>query len=60
MQYINFQEMLSIAAMLVVPQCFVIQSGSPRKFEHCRKKLAATAGDHFTLLNIYNEFCRCE
>ncbi|XP_053701539.1 putative pre-mRNA-splicing factor ATP-dependent RNA helicase DHX32 isoform X1 [Synchiropus splendidus] len=50
-------EMLTIAAMLSAPSCFL---DSPAGLNHevalCHRKFQHPDGDHFTLINIYNAF----
>ncbi|XP_054898573.1 putative pre-mRNA-splicing factor ATP-dependent RNA helicase DHX32 [Poeciliopsis prolifica] len=50
-------EMLTIAAMLSAPSCFLRPAGSMTQeaFE-CQRKFQHPEGDHFTLINIYNAF----
>ncbi|XP_053306917.1 putative pre-mRNA-splicing factor ATP-dependent RNA helicase DHX32 isoform X2 [Spea bombifrons] len=50
-------EMLTLAAMVTAPNCFL---SPPQEAEAdvsvCRTKYLHAAGDHFTLINIYNEY----
>uniref|UniRef100_A0A8C7YW61 DEAH (Asp-Glu-Ala-His) box polypeptide 32a n=1 Tax=Oryzias sinensis TaxID=183150 RepID=A0A8C7YW61_9TELE len=50
-------EMLTIAAMLSAPSCFLKpSSGTTHEAARCRGKFQHPEGDHFTLINIYNAF----
>ncbi|KAM3859876.1 DEAD/H (Asp-Glu-Ala-Asp/His) box polypeptide 32a [Diretmus argenteus] len=50
-------EMLTIAAMLSAPSCFLEPpAGMTHEAVHCHRKFQHTEGDHFTLINIYNAF----
>ncbi|XP_011486564.2 DEAD/H (Asp-Glu-Ala-Asp/His) box polypeptide 32a isoform X1 [Oryzias latipes] len=50
-------EMLTIAAMLSAPSCFLKpSSGTTLEAARCRGKFQHPEGDHFTLINIYNAF----
>ncbi|XP_048362219.1 putative pre-mRNA-splicing factor ATP-dependent RNA helicase DHX32 isoform X2 [Sphaerodactylus townsendi] len=51
------EEMLTIAAMVTAPGCFV---NPPQESEEiavtCRQKFLHPAGDHFTLINVYKAY----
>ncbi|KAK5906120.1 hypothetical protein CgunFtcFv8_002011 [Champsocephalus gunnari] len=50
-------EMLTIAAMLSAPSCFVEPpTGMTHEAAQCHRKFQHPEGDHFTLINIYNAF----
>ncbi|XP_072229303.1 DEAD/H (Asp-Glu-Ala-Asp/His) box polypeptide 32a [Leuresthes tenuis] len=50
-------EMLTIAAMLSAPSCFLESSADmSHKAVQCHRKFQHPEGDHFTLINIYNAF----
>ncbi|XP_032429827.1 DEAD/H (Asp-Glu-Ala-Asp/His) box polypeptide 32a [Xiphophorus hellerii] len=50
-------EMLTIAAMLSAPSCFLQPAGSmTQEAFKCQRKFQHPEGDHFTLINIYNAF----
>ncbi|XP_066521709.1 DEAD/H (Asp-Glu-Ala-Asp/His) box polypeptide 32a [Hoplias malabaricus] len=54
-------EVLTIAAMLAAPSCFVEPPlGMEREAIQCYTKLYHPEGDHFTLINIYNAFKRSQ
>ncbi|XP_018554812.1 DEAD/H (Asp-Glu-Ala-Asp/His) box polypeptide 32a isoform X1 [Lates calcarifer] len=50
-------EMLTIAAMLSAPSCFLKPPGGmTHEAVQCYRKFQHPEGDHFTLINIYNAF----
>ncbi|XP_006630576.1 putative pre-mRNA-splicing factor ATP-dependent RNA helicase DHX32 [Lepisosteus oculatus] len=50
-------EMLTIAAMLTAPGCFLEPPvGSQQAALHCHMKFQHPEGDHFTLINVYNAY----
>ncbi|KAM4623602.1 DEAD/H (Asp-Glu-Ala-Asp/His) box polypeptide 32a [Polymixia lowei] len=50
-------EMLTIAAMLSAPSCFLEPpAGMAHEAVQCHRKFQHHEGDHFTLINIYNAF----
>ncbi|KAL3096472.1 hypothetical protein niasHT_029831 [Heterodera trifolii] len=49
-------EILSIVAMLSVPQCFVRPNDAKRAADEAKKRFAHVDGDHLTLLNVYHAF----
>uniref|UniRef100_A0A672S6L8 Putative pre-mRNA-splicing factor ATP-dependent RNA helicase DHX32 n=1 Tax=Sinocyclocheilus grahami TaxID=75366 RepID=A0A672S6L8_SINGR len=50
-------EMLTIAAMLTAPSCFIEPPvGMATEVMRCHMKFQHPEGDHFTLINIYNTF----
>ncbi|KAG8008621.1 ATP-dependent RNA helicase DQX1 [Nibea albiflora] len=50
-------EMLTIAAMLTAPSCFLEPpAGMTHEAVQCHRKFQHPEGDHFTLINIYNAF----
>ncbi|MGH0152668.1 UNVERIFIED_CONTAM: hypothetical protein FKN15_062922 [Acipenser sinensis] len=50
-------EMLTIAAMLTAPNCFLEPpSGSEQLALTCHMKFQHSEGDHFTLINVYNAY----
>ncbi|XP_076856105.1 DEAD/H (Asp-Glu-Ala-Asp/His) box polypeptide 32a [Brachyhypopomus gauderio] len=56
-QFDCVSEVLTIAAMLAAPSCFVEPPvGMETEAMQCRMKLHHPEGDHFTLINIYNAF----
>ncbi|XP_067225845.1 DEAD/H (Asp-Glu-Ala-Asp/His) box polypeptide 32a isoform X2 [Chanodichthys erythropterus] len=54
-------EMLTIAAMLAAPSCFIEPPvGMVTEVMRCHMKFQHPEGDHFTLINIYNTFKRSQ
>ncbi|TMS22629.1 Putative pre-mRNA-splicing factor ATP-dependent RNA helicase DHX32 [Larimichthys crocea] len=54
-------EMLTIAAMLTAPSCFLEPpAGITHEAVQCHRKFQHPEGDHFTLINIYNGFKRSQ
>ncbi|XP_061665619.1 DEAD/H (Asp-Glu-Ala-Asp/His) box polypeptide 32a [Syngnathoides biaculeatus] len=52
-------EMLTVAAMLSAPNCFVEPpTGRTLEAWQCRRKFQHHEGDHFTLINVYSAFDR--
>ncbi|TKR77701.1 hypothetical protein L596_018623 [Steinernema carpocapsae] len=49
-------EILSIVAMLSVPQCFVRPNEMRRQADEAKNRFAHIDGDHLTLLNVYHAF----
>ncbi|XP_052269693.1 putative pre-mRNA-splicing factor ATP-dependent RNA helicase PRP1 isoform X4 [Dreissena polymorpha] len=49
-------EILSITAMLSVPQCFVRPTELRKVADECKMRFAHIDGDHLTLLNVYHAF----
>jgi pre-mRNA-splicing factor ATP-dependent RNA helicase DHX15/PRP43 len=49
-------EILSITAMLSVPQCFVRPNEFRREADEAKSRFAHVDGDHLTLLNVYHSF----
>ncbi|CAN7129145.1 unnamed protein product [Brassica rapa subsp. narinosa] len=50
-------EILSISAMLSVPNCFVRPRGEAQKAaDEARARFGHTDGDHLTLLNVYHDY----
>ncbi|ESO90300.1 hypothetical protein LOTGIDRAFT_206726 [Lottia gigantea] len=49
-------EILSITAMLSVPQCFVRPSEVKKAADEAKMRFAHIDGDHLTLLNVYHAF----
>ncbi|XP_013118522.1 ATP-dependent RNA helicase DHX15 homolog [Stomoxys calcitrans] len=49
-------EILSITAMLSVPQCFVRPNEAKKAADEAKKRFAHVDGDHLTLLNVYHAF----
>ncbi|KAG8033861.1 hypothetical protein G9C98_008342 [Cotesia typhae] len=49
-------EILSITAMLSVPQCFVRPNEAKKAADDAKMKFAHIDGDHLTLLNVYHAF----
>lgn len=49
-------EILSITAMLSVPQCFVRPSDQQKAADDAKIKFTHEFGDHLTLLNVYHAF----
>ncbi|NXU53255.1 DQX1 helicase, partial [Turnix velox] len=50
-------EMLTIAAMVTAPNCFLhTPPGTEEIAQTCWRKFSHPAGDHFTLINIFNGF----
>ncbi|XP_061763540.1 DEAD/H (Asp-Glu-Ala-Asp/His) box polypeptide 32a isoform X2 [Nerophis ophidion] len=54
-------EMLTVAAMLSAPSCFLEPPSSvTHEAVQCRRKFRHPEGDHFTLINVYNAFKRSQ
>ncbi|KAL7736499.1 hypothetical protein ACLKA6_019696 [Drosophila palustris] len=49
-------EILSITAMLSVPQCFVRPNEAKKIADEAKMRFAHIDGDHLTLLNVYHAF----
>ncbi|KAH8371838.1 hypothetical protein KR093_009054, partial [Drosophila rubida] len=49
-------EILSITAMLSVPQCFVRPNEAKKVADEAKMRFAHIDGDHLTLLNVYHAF----
>ena len=49
-------EILSIAAMLSVPQCFVRPNEQKKAADDAKQRFSHIDGDHLTLLNVYHAF----
>ncbi|XP_069755803.1 putative pre-mRNA-splicing factor ATP-dependent RNA helicase DHX32 isoform X3 [Narcine bancroftii] len=50
-------EVLTVAAMVTAPCCFVGSSSNPVEVAHsCQRKFFHPEGDHFTLINVYTAF----
>ncbi|EYC25776.1 hypothetical protein Y032_0011g1377 [Ancylostoma ceylanicum] len=49
-------EILTITAMLSVPNCFVLPNEMKKEADEAKARFAHVDGDHLTLLNIYNAF----
>ncbi|KAI1721332.1 helicase associated domain (HA2) domain-containing protein [Ditylenchus destructor] len=49
-------EILSITAMLSVPQCFVRPNEMKKQADEAKARFAHIDGDHLTLLNVYHAF----
>ncbi|XP_039282259.1 putative pre-mRNA-splicing factor ATP-dependent RNA helicase PRP1 [Nilaparvata lugens] len=49
-------EILSITAMLSVPQCFVRPNEAKKPADDAKLRFAHIDGDHLTLLNVYHAF----
>ncbi|GFR73815.1 pre-mRNA-splicing factor ATP-dependent RNA helicase DHX15 [Elysia marginata] len=49
-------EVLSITAMLSVPQCFVRPMEAKKAADEAKMRFAHIDGDHLTLLNVYHAF----
>ncbi|XP_011200932.1 putative pre-mRNA-splicing factor ATP-dependent RNA helicase PRP1 [Bactrocera dorsalis] len=49
-------EILSITAMLSVPQCFVRPNEAKKPADEAKMRFAHIDGDHLTLLNVYHAF----
>jgi HrpA-like RNA helicase len=49
-------EVLSITAMLSVPQCFVRPNETKKAADDAKTRFAHIDGDHLTLLNVYHAF----
>lgn len=49
-------EILSITAMLSVPQCFVRPSEAKKAADEAKMRFAHIDGDHLTLLNVYHAY----
>lgn len=49
-------EILSITAMLSVPQCFVRPNELQKQSDEAKARFAHIDGDHLTLLNVYHAF----
>ena len=55
-QYSCSNEILSITAMLSVPQCFLRPKEAQRAADEAKARFAHLDGDHLTLLNAYHAF----
>ncbi|XP_062572241.1 putative pre-mRNA-splicing factor ATP-dependent RNA helicase PRP1 [Saccostrea cucullata] len=53
-------EILSITAMLSVPQCFVRPTEMKKTADEAKMRFAHIDGDHLTLLNVYHAFKQCQ
>ncbi|XP_077407321.1 DEAD/H (Asp-Glu-Ala-Asp/His) box polypeptide 32a isoform X2 [Vanacampus margaritifer] len=54
-------EMLTVAAMLSAPTCFLEpRSGMSHEASQCHRKFQHREGDHFTLINIFDAFKRSQ
>ncbi|KAK7071053.1 Pre-mRNA-splicing factor ATP-dependent RNA helicase dhx15 [Halocaridina rubra] len=49
-------EILSVTAMLSVPQCFVRPNEAKKAADEAKMRFAHIDGDHLTLLNVYHAF----
>jgi pre-mRNA-splicing factor ATP-dependent RNA helicase DHX15/PRP43 len=49
-------EILSITAMLSVPQCFMRPNEAKKQADEAKARFAHIDGDHLTLLNVYHAF----
>ncbi|KAF7255292.1 hypothetical protein EG68_07078 [Paragonimus skrjabini miyazakii] len=49
-------EVLSITAMLSVPQCFVRPAEAKKSADEAKMRFAHIDGDHLTMLNVYHAF----
>ncbi|KAG5452444.1 Pre-mRNA-splicing factor ATP-dependent RNA helicase dhx15, variant 2 [Clonorchis sinensis] len=49
-------EVLSITAMLSVPQCFVRPADAKKSADEAKMRFAHIDGDHLTMLNVYHAF----
>jgi HrpA-like RNA helicase len=52
-------EMLSIAAMLSIPNVFLRPNDQRKQADEAKAKFAHPDGDHLTLLNVYHAFKAC-
>merc|ERR1719193_616209 len=55
-EYQCSNEILSIVAMLSVPQCFVRPNEAKKASDDSKLRFAHIDGDHLTLLNVYHAF----
>jgi len=55
-EYSCSNEILSITAMLSVPQCFLRPNDARKQADEAKMKFAHIDGDHLTLLNVYHAF----
>ena len=55
-EYNCSNEILSITAMLSVPQCFVRPNEAKKAADDSKLRFAHIDGDHLTLLNVYHAF----
>ncbi|XP_064419625.1 pre-mRNA-splicing factor ATP-dependent RNA helicase DHX15 isoform X3 [Latimeria chalumnae] len=55
-EYNCSNEILSITAMLSVPQCFVRPTDAKKAADEAKMRFAHIDGDHLTLLNVYHAF----
>lgn len=53
-------EVLTIVAMLSVPQCFMRPPDARKAADEAKQQFAHIDGDHTTLLNVFNAFKQCE
>ncbi|KAJ0256913.1 DEAD/DEAH box helicase domain-containing protein [Hirschfeldia incana] len=52
------EEILTLSAMLSVPNCFKRPREEAQKADRARGKFAVSHGDHFTLIKVYDEYKR--
>ncbi|CAG0916978.1 unnamed protein product [Notodromas monacha] len=55
-EYNCSNEILSITAMLSVPQCFIRPAETKKAADEAKMRFAHIDGDHLTLLNVYHAF----
>ncbi|CAK8675524.1 unnamed protein product [Clavelina lepadiformis] len=55
-EYNCSNEILSITAMLSVPQCFVRPGDAKKQADEAKMKFAHIDGDHLTMLNVYHAY----
>ena len=55
-EYNCSNEILSVTAMLSVPQCFVRPNEAKKAADDSKLRFAHIDGDHLTLLNVYHAF----
>lgn len=57
---INLQEVLTIVVMLNCPNIWLVPRNSGERLAEVKRMMAHKGGDHFTLLNIFQQFMKCE
>lgn len=55
-EYNCSNEILSITAMLSVPQCFVRPGDAKKQADEAKMRFAHIDGDHLTMLNVYHAY----
>jgi pre-mRNA-splicing factor ATP-dependent RNA helicase DHX15/PRP43 len=55
-EYSYSNDILSLTAMLSVPQCFIRPNDLRKQADEAKARFAHIAGDLLTMLNVYREF----